>query len=232
MTLQIRAQGAAAATATHASNLTSTQRYALVMQRLRQTYQERASRLHYETPFQLLIAAILLAQSTEQEVNSATPALFTHYPTPDTLAVANRRALAALLHPIGFARQKAKYLPLTSQIILNDHAGHVPADLLALTRLPGVARKTANFIMAELHGTADGILVDMNVRRVAQRLGLARAKSAEAIENQLMQLAPRTDWIALPRLFDQHAALVCTIHQPACAHCPVRSYCPSATSEG
>ena len=205
-------------------------RYALVRQHLRDTYPLDRQLIQYRNPYELLVVAILLPQSPVHAINELTPAFFNDYPDIATLAHAQRRDLEKQLRHIGFYRQKAKYLILSAQILLKEYAGDVPATLMELTRLPGIARRSANLIMSELYDMVEGIMVDTRVKRVAQRLELAEGRSAEAIENDLMRLLPQEDWLELPQLMIAHAEALCTIHHPRCADCPLQAFCPSAQS--
>ncbi len=185
-------------------------------------------RLNYRTPFQLLVAAILLPQATIAEINATTPQIFKQYTDAEALQRAKRRDIEKLIRHIGFYRQKAKYLILSSQMLLTHFNGSVPKTMSNLTRLPGVARRAANLILGELYGRADGIIVDTRVKRVTERLGIASGKSAEAIENDLMQLLPNEDWLIMPQLIMSLADTVCTIKAPKCAQCPLHAVCRSA----
>ncbi len=202
--------------------------YIPLRQSLRDSYPLNREGVLYDSPYELLIAAILLPQATVQQVNSIMPALFAAYPTPIAMATAKRRDIEQYIRNIGFYRQKTKYLQLTSQMLLSEYDGAVPRTLMGLTRLPGVARKSANLIMAELYGKVEGVMVDTRVKRVAVRLGLADGKSAEAIENDLMRVMPREDWLEIPQLMTAHADAVCGVRAPKCNGCPLSALCPSA----
>lgn len=202
--------------------------YPLLLAKLREAYPSEPVSLQYKTPFECLVAAILLTQSTKEAVNAVMPALFDRFPTVNAMANAPRYELQSLIRSIGFYRQKAKQLPMTCRILLLNYGGVVPSDLMSLTRLPGVARKTANLVMAELYGRTDGMFVDMRVRRVAHRLGLASGKSAEAVEKKLMEITPQTDWIEFPRLMMKLGDAACTVQNPRCTRCPLKNLCPES----
>lgn len=204
--------------------------YTSLRSSLRETYPLSSEGVQYTNAYQLLVAAILLPQSSVQSVNQLTPALFAAYPTPTMMATAKRRDVEQHIRTIGFYRQKTKYLQLSSQMLLSEHDGKVPRTLMGLTRLPGVARKSANLIMAELYGKVEGVMVDTRVKRVAMRLGLADGKSAEAIENDLMRVMPREDWLEVPQLMIALADSVCSIRSPKCGGCPLHDLCPSSTA--
>ena len=199
-----------------------------IMRGLEEQYTDTGIDLKYNSPFNLLIAAILSTQSTEQEVNALMPSLLAKYPTIESLADAPRAQLEFSLKMIGFYRQKAKYLQETSRILLEKHEGQVPDNLTELTQLPGVARKIASLYLAEIHQKAEGIVVDTHVHRVANRLGLSAGKSATKVEQDLMKVVPNAYWITLPKLFIAHGRKLCHIQRPACRHCPLNEICPSA----
>ncbi len=201
-----------------------------VFTRLQDQYKEPGTELNYETPFQLLIAAILSTQSTEREVNALMPSFLAKYPSMEALANASRGQLEYSLKMIGFYRQKAKYIQETSRILIEKYHGGLPDNLTELTQLPGVARKIASLYLAEIHGIAEGIVVDTQVHRVANRLGLSAGKSATKVEQDLMKIVPERMWIELPQQFIAHGRKVCHIQRPACRHCPLNDLCPSATS--
>lgn len=202
--------------------------YESLRKRLRESYAVEHETVNYRNPFELLVAGILLPQSTVRQINSVVPGLLEMYPTASDMMSANRRDIEKLIRSIGFYRQKAKYLQLSSRMLLSDFGGTVPNNLMNLTRLPGVARKSANLILHELYDVVEGVMVDTRVKRVAQRLGIATGKSAEAIENDLMKLMPQEDWLDMPQLLVAHADAVCGIRRPACDQCPLSQMCPSA----
>ncbi len=199
--------------------------YQKIRQILQANCQSNVERINYRNPFQLLVAAILLPQATIQEINAITPTVFKKYATPDLMQGANRRELEKTLRHIGFYRKKAKYLILSSRMLLSHFDGKVPRTLANLTRLPGVARRAANLMMGELYGQAEGIVVDTRVKRVTERLGIASGKSAEAIENDLMQTIPKSDWLLMPEWLMSIADTVCSIKNPDCEACPLQQVC-------
>lgn len=208
--------------------LSKTNHYALLRQHLRASYPLDRQLVHYRNPYELFVVAILLPQATVHAVNELTPAFFAAYPNVTTLMNASRNDLEKAIRHIGFYRQKAKYLRLSAQILFKEHASEVPCTLMELTRLPGIARRSANLIMSELYGSVEGVMVDTRVKRVAQRLGIAKGKSAEAIENDLMRLLPQADWLEIPQLIVAHAEAICTIRNPRCESCPLNLLCPSS----
>lgn len=195
---------------------------------LKDAYQQRGTDLRYNSPIELLIAAILSTQSTDQEVNALMPSLLTQYPTVKDLASAQRGQLEYALRSMGFYRQKAKYLQETARILIDKYDGQVPDNLTELTQLPGVARKIASLYLAEIHNTAEGIFVDTNVHRVANRLGLSDGKSATKVEQDLMKIVPQELWISFAQEMLAHGRRQCHIRRPSCRNCPLKDLCPSA----
>lgn len=202
-------------------------RLTTVLSSLQATYPQAGSRLNHTNRFQLLIASILSGQSSDAEVNAVTPNLFARYPTPEALARASRRDVEAILHPLGFTRQKARYIVHSSQMIVRQFGGEVPATLRELVQLTGVARKTANLVLAEGFDRVEGIAVDSHVRRVARRLHFARGRSAESVERELIHFASRGQWYAVSILFAHHGRMCCTSRKPRCGACVVADLCPS-----
>jgi len=199
-----------------------------IVRRLRAAHPDARCALDHTSPFELLVATILSAQCTDERVNQVTPALFVRYPDAATLAQAERGEVEELIRPTGFYRQKARFLHETAQALVQQHAGQVPADIDALIKLPGVARKTANVVLGVAFGVAEGVVVDTHVKRLAQRLALTRQTDPGKIEPDLMALTPREDWIDLAHLLIFHGRRVCHARKPDCARCPLNDVCPSA----
>jgi endonuclease III len=199
-----------------------------IVERLRLAHPDAHCELDYETAWQLLIATILSAQTTDERVNQVTPALFARFPDPASLAAAARAEVEELIRPTGFFRQKARFIQETSQRLVADHGGEVPAEMAQLLCLSGVARKTANVVRGEIFGLADGIVVDTHVKRLARRLGLAQAETPEQIEQELMALVPQEQWIEISHLLIFHGRRICAARKPDCPNCPVLDLCPSA----
>jgi endonuclease III len=199
-----------------------------VIRRLRQAHPDAHCELVYETPLQLLVATILSAQCTDVRVNQVTPALFARYPTAADLATADRAELEALIRPTGFFRQKAKYIQEASGRILHQYGGEPPADMDSLLQLPGVARKTANVVLGEVYGIAEGVTVDTHVKRLAGRLGWTAETDSVKVEQELMALVPRENWIELSHLLIFHGRRICAARRPNCPGCPLNDICPSA----
>jgi endonuclease-3 len=195
---------------------------------LRHTHPDARCALDHETPLQLLIATILSAQCTDVLVNKVTPALFARYPTAAALAAADRTELEELVRRTGFYRNKAAHIQETARLLEEKHGGKVPAEMTALLALPGVARKTANVVLGNAYGQAEGIVVDTHVRRLSQRLGLTTANDPVKIERDLMALIPREDWIDISHLLIFHGRRICHARKPKCPQCPLTDLCPSA----
>ncbi len=189
-------------------------------------YPDATCELVFSNPFQLLVATILSAQCTDARVNAVTPALFGRFPDAASLAGADQGELEALIHSTGFYRNKARSLLALAATLVARHHGQVPSSLSELVSLPGVGRKTANVVLGTAFGLATGIVVDTHVARLAVRLGLSAAASADAIERDLIELFPPDSWIALGHRLIVHGRRVCTARRPACARCPLASLCP------
>lgn len=179
--------------------------------------------LHYRNPFELLVATILSAQSTDERVNVVTPALFERYPDAPSLAAAPTAELEALIQSTGFFRQKAKALIGMSRQLVDQHGGEVPADMEALTGLPGVGRKTANVVLGHALGVP-GLPVDRHVLRVANRIGIARSDNPEQVEAQLCAALPKTMWTLASDVQILHGRRICR-PKPLCERCSVRKDC-------
>ena len=196
--------------------------------RLRAMYPDAHCELNYETPHQLLVATILSAQCTDERVNLVTPALFTRYPTVEAFAGADRAELEEAVRSTGFFRQKARFIQESSQKLLHDFGGVVPDSMPDLLTLPGVARKTANVVLGEVYGIADGITVDTHVKRLAKRLGLTAAADPVKVEQDLMRIVPEESWIEISHLLIFHGRRICFARSPNCAGCALNDLCPSA----
>ncbi len=199
-----------------------------ILERLKKAYPGARIALRFENPLQLLVATILSAQCTDERVNQVTPELFRKYPDARAFAEADLEELAEAIKPTGFYQQKAKYIKEACRILVEKYGGEVPKSMEALLELPGVARKTANIVLANAYGLVEGIPVDTHVRRLSQRLGLSRQKDPNKIEKDLMALIPREDWAVIPYVLQAHGRKICTARKPKCEKCPVKDLCPSA----
>lgn len=195
---------------------------------LEKTYPNARLILNYENEFQLLIAAILAAQCTDERVNKVTAILFKKYPHIKDFAEANVKELERDIKPTGFYRNKAKNIILAAKKILEEFQGKLPADMDKLMELPGVARKTANMIMGNAFNIESGIVVDTHMRRVAFRLDLTKNKDPEKIEKDLIKIIPKDKWIKFPHLIAFHGREVCQARKPKCDKCCIEKLCYSA----
>ena len=204
---------------------TSTQTRRIV-DALEQQHPGADTELHYRSAFELLVATMLSAQSTDQRVNLVTPALFARYPDACALATATPEALEPQIHSTGFFRAKSKALVGMARALMATHGGQVPADIDALTALPGVGRKTANVVLGHALGVP-GLPVDRHVLRVANRIGVAEGDDPEVVERQLCGAMPAERWTLTSDLLILHGRRICK-PKPICDHCAVREECDYA----
>jgi endonuclease-3 len=197
-----------------------------VVKRLRKAYPDAVCALDHESPLQLLVATILSAQCTDARVNKVTPGLFARYPGVSDLASAERSELEEIIRSTGFFRNKAKSIQGAAAKIVADFRGEVPRTMEELLALPGVARKTANVVLGTAFRIADGFVVDTHVFRLSHRLGFAKGKTPEQVEQELMKLVSREDWIDLAHILIHHGRRVCAARNPDCESCAVTSLCP------
>ncbi len=183
--------------------------------------------LTFKNELELLISVMLSAQTTDVNVNRVTATLFEKYHAPEDYLAVPQEELERDIFATGFFRQKARSLRGTMRMLLEEFDGEVPRTLEELTRLPGVARKTANVVAAEL-GYAQGIVVDTHVRRLSQRLGLTKQEDPVKIERDLVKLVPREDWARFPHLLIWHGRSVCDARRPRCEDCVVNDLCPAS----
>lgn len=196
--------------------------------RLKKLYPDAKIALDYRDEFQLLVAVILSAQTTDATVNKVTPTLFARYPTPEALASADPADVEAIIRPTGFFRNKAKNIIGAAQRIVAEYGGHVPDTMEDLLTLPGVARKTANIVLYNAFGKTEGVAVDTHVLRLARRLGLSDHADPNKVERDLMALFPREEWGPLTYRLIEHGRAVCDAKRPACGACALADLCPSA----
>ena len=195
---------------------------------LKRLYPDATCSLNYETPVQLLVATILSAQCTDERVNKVTPALFTRYPDAKALAYGDREELEKLVHSTGFYRNKAKNIQGACLKIMEEFGGEVPQQMEQLLSLSGVARKTANVVLAHAFGIIQGVTVDTHVKRLSQRLGLTKETDPVKIEWELMKLLPQPDWENFSISIIYHGRAVCNARKPICSACDLAHICPSA----
>ena len=207
------------------------QRSLEILIRLKRLYPEAPCTLNYETPVQLLVATILSAQCTDERVNLVTPALFERFPDAVALANADIEELERLVRSTGFYRNKSKNIKGACQAIVNKFNNQVPQRMELLLELPGVARKTANVVLAHAFGINMGVTVDTHVKRLSQRLGLTEHTDPTRIERDLMVLLPQPDWENWSIRLVYHGRAVCNARNPACNICELADLCPSANSQ-
>jgi endonuclease-3 len=204
------------------------ERAARIYELLQARHPDAHCELDHKNPFELIVATVLSAQSTDVMVNKVTPELFKRYPDAKALAAADPAEVEKLLGKLGMFRQKTKSVIALSQSIVEQHGGEVPRTLAELVKLRGVGRKTANVVLGVAFGTPEGVVVDTHVQRLSQRLGLTRHTEPAEIEEDLMQLFPRERWDMLSHLLIFHGRRVCTARSPACSACTLNQICPSA----
>jgi len=203
---------------------------------LADAYPDAVCALQHHSPFQLIVATILSAQCTDERVNMVTPTLFQRYPSPKELAVAKVEDVEAIIRSTGFFHSKAVNLIGMAKAVVEEHGGKIPQDLDELVKLPGVGRKTANVVLGTAFGIATGVVVDTHVKRIAFLLGLTKATQPEKIEQDLMRLLPRDEWVNFSHRLIHHGRKICIARRPKCTICPLLPVCdrvglpPLATS--
>lgn len=196
-----------------------------IFQQLERTLPRPRSGIVAQTPLEWLVATILSAQCTDDQVNRVTPAVFERYPTAAAYAQANCRELENLIRPVGCYTSKARNLIACGKIVSQHYHGRVPETLEALTALPGVGRKTANVLLGNVFGKP-AVIVDTHVMRVAHRLGLSAGRHPTAVEFDLQRMIPRTQWTATSQRLLLHGRMVCRARAPRCFACVVNRECP------
>jgi endonuclease-3 len=198
-----------------------------IIERLAAEHQDATIALRFRTELELLVSVMLSAQTTDVNVNRVTERLFEKYRRPEDYLAVPPEELENDIRATGFFRQKAKAIRGTAKMLIEEFDGRVPRRLEDLVRLPGVARKTANVVAAEL-GYVQGIVVDTHVRRLSQRLGLTRQEDPVKIERDLMRLVPRSDWGRFPHLLIWHGRRICLARAPRCEACVINDLCPAS----
>ncbi len=196
----------------------------VVMDALEQMHPEASCALDFDTRFQLLVAVMLSAQTTDVSVNKVTPSLFEKYPGAEEMAEADPLDIQEMIRTIGLYKNKAKNLVALSRMIVEEYGGEVPGNYSDLVRLPGVGRKTANVVLAEGFGEAR-IAVDTHVFRVSDRIGITDGKDPVEVEEQLMERLPEDQWIRAHHLIIFHGRKVCHARKPACDDCGIKEIC-------
>jgi endonuclease-3 len=205
---------------------TRRERIGPIVERLAAEHSDAEIALHFGSDVELLISVMLSAQTTDVNVNRVTERLFVKYRRPEDYLAVSQEELEQDVFQTGFYRQKAKSIRGAMRMLLEEFEGVVPRTIPELLRLPGVARKTANVVAAEL-GEAQGIVVDTHVRRISQRLGLTREDDPVKIERDLVKIVPRSDWHRFPHLVIWHGRRVCDARKPRCDGCVLAGLCPS-----
>lgn len=203
------------------------QRALEILTRLKRLYPDATCSLNYETPVQLLVATMLSAQCTDERVNQVTPALFSCFPDAAALAAASIPELEQLVHSTGFYRNKAKNIQAACRLLMTEFSGEIPPRMEDLLRLPGVARKTANVVLAHGFGLNMGVTVDTHVKRLTGRFQLSKFEDPIRIERDLMRLIDQPDWENWSIRLIYHGRAVCTARNPACDRCALVDLCPS-----
>lgn len=194
--------------------------------RMDELYGEEPSALDWSTPFELVIAVLLSAQTTDVAVNAVTPELFGRWPDAASMAQADTGDVADVIHRLGFFRTKSQHCVECAQMIMADYGGEVPRTMDELTRLPGVGRKTANIVLNKAFGIVEGIAVDTHVFRIAQRMGLTRATTPLAAEKDLLAVIPQELWGGVNSEWIRFGRAVCTARAAKCDECPCADLCP------
>ncbi|MDZ8026639.1 MAG: endonuclease III [Nostoc sp. ChiQUE01a] len=204
------------------------QRAVEILSRLKRLYPDATCSLNYSTPVQLLVATILSAQCTDERVNKVTPGLFSQFPDAASLAIADLADLENLVRSTGFYRNKAKNIQAACRMIVTEFDSVVPNQMEQLLKLPGVARKTANVVLAHAYGINAGVTVDTHVSRLSQRLGLTEHTDPIRIEKDLMLLLPQPDWENWSIRLIYHGRAICKARSPVCVACELADLCPAA----
>lgn len=215
-----------AGTPTGETRLALTRRARKINRILAQTYPYAAAELDFTNAFELLVATVLSAQTTDVRVNEATPALFARFPDAEAMAHADERELQEIVRPLGFYRNKAAAILGLSRVLLERHGGEVPGRLEDLVALPGVGRKTAFVVLGNAFGVP-GLTVDTHFGRLARRLGLTGQQDPVKVEHEVAALFEPRDWTMLSHRLIFHGRRVCHAKRPACGACPVARWCPS-----
>jgi endonuclease-3 len=199
-----------------------------IIRRLKRAYPGAKCSLNHSNPFELLVATILSAQCTDERVNIVTADLFRKYKKPEDYLKVSPRELEKDIQSTGFFRNKTKSIQGTSKMLTEEYAGQVPHTMDELLELPGVARKTANVVLGNAFGVKAGVVVDTHVTRLSHRLALTQQKTAEKIEQDLIEIVPKKDWVIFPHLLIWHGRKICKARNPLCEECPVEKLCPSS----
>ena len=204
------------------------ERVAAILDALRKAYPDAVCALNHRNAWELTVATILSAQSTDAGVNLATPELFRQFPTPQALAGANPAAIEELIHRTGFYRAKTKSIMGAARVVTERFGGEVPQTMEEMLELPGVARKTANVVLGSWYGIPSGVVVDTHVLRLSRRLELTRNDDPVKVEGDLQKVIPRDHWIDFSHELIHHGRRVCVARKPRCVECSLETECNSA----
>ena len=202
------------------------ERIPAILETLQAQWGHAVCELDYDNAYQLTVATILSAQSTDKLVNKVTPALFAKYPTPADLAQADPGEVETLVHSTGFYRNKAKNIIKMAQQVVADFDGEIPRTMSEMTSLAGVARKTANVVLGTAYKIPSGVVVDTHIKRLAARLGLTTETNPVKVERDLMALIPQESWIDFGQQLIWHGRRICHAKKPTCDECPLLPLCP------
>jgi endonuclease III len=205
------------------------QRVRKIIVRLKHAYPDAKCSLNHTNAFELLIATILSAQCTDARVNIVTQELFRKYRRPEDYLKVSTKELERDVRTTGFFRNKTKSIQGTAKVLTEEYGGKVPETMAELLKLPGVARKTANVVLGNAFGIRAGVVVDTHVTRLSHRLGLSAQQPAEKIEQDLIAIVPKKEWVIFPHLMIAHGRAVCKARNPLCAECVVEQLCPSSS---
>jgi endonuclease-3 len=204
------------------------QRVHKIIKLLKRAYPDAKCSLNYSNAFELLIATILSAQCTDVRVNIVTQDLFRKYRKPEDYLKVSPKELERDIRTTGFFRNKTKSIQGTAKVLTESYGGEVPETIEELLELPGVARKTANVVLGNAFGINSGVVVDTHVTRLSHRLGLSEEKTAEKIEQDLIEIVPKKEWVIFSHLLIAHGRATCKARNPLCAECVVEKLCPSS----
>ena len=196
-----------------------------IVEALKRRYPDATCSLDFKTPFEMVVAVMLSAQCTDERVNKTTPDIFKKYSTPEDFANIDIELLEKLIHPCGFYKNKAKNIKACAKEIVKRFGGKVPQTMEELTSLPGVGRKSANVIMLEAFGKAEGIAVDTHCKRIANKMGLSKENEPEKIEQDLLKIFDKEDYKDINHLLVWHGRNTCIARNPKCKECPVKEMC-------
>src|SRR6516164_2895004 len=199
-----------------------------IINELRHLYPDAKCSLDFSTPLELLIATQLSAQCTDERVNLVTRDLFKKYRSAEDYATVGQEELEQDIRSTGFYRNKAKNIRAACQRLITNYDGEVPRNMTDLLKLPGVARKTANVVLGNAYGIVEGFVVDTHIGRLARRFGWTENEDPVKVEQDLMRLVPRQDWLDLSHLLIFHGRAICQAKKPLCPQCTLSKFCPSA----